>query len=258
MRSFLREMQEKFLEIESICDCGQSECPECNPEGIEEQNVTGALDGGAGPPKTPFAFSKKGADDDTVEVLGMKRVKGVKESVNTPPSFKWKTTDHQQPESAEEVFNDKFPFATDEKHWWQNDNNEYPTRFFKDGKGTNSIKDTTTRIGNLPDTSTPIKKTSNYMQVHEVMDRKYEQLIESYRAFATGDSKMTPEQKVKNTIKEVAKKLQEIETLVNHTSRLKTESGLSRTNIGSSADKALIKISERLTKIAERVRSLGE
>lgn len=107
-----------------------------------------------------------------------------------------------------------------------------------------------------------VNTTTNTITTHdklaEKMDSKYEQLIESYRSFATGDPKITPEQKVKTTIKEVAKKLQEIETLVNHTSRLKTESGLSRTGIGSSADKALIKISERLTKIAERVRALGE
>ena len=92
----------------------------------------------------------------------------------------------------------------------------------------------------------------------EAMDAKYERLVESYRNFATGDSKTTPEQKVKNTIKEVAKKLQEIETLIKHTSRLKTESGLSRIGIGPAADKALTKIAERLTKISERVRSLGE
>ena len=31
---------------------------------IEEASVTGNLDGGAGPPKTPFAFKKKKKDDD--------------------------------------------------------------------------------------------------------------------------------------------------------------------------------------------------
>ena len=102
----------------------------------------------------------------------------------------------------------------------------------------------------------PVKPLADI--VSETIDKKYEQLIESYKQFAVGDAKSTPEQKVKNTIKEVAKKLQEIETLVNHTSRLKTEAGLSRTNIGTSADKALTKISERLIKISERVRALGE
>ena len=94
--------------------------------------------------------------------------------------------------------------------------------------------------------------------VTEVMDRKYEQLIEGYRNFANGDSKITPEKKVKSTIQEIAKKLQEIETLVNYNSRLKTESGVTSTAYGPSTTKALTKISERLIKISERVRSLGE
>lgn len=254
MKSLLREMEEKFLELDNYCDsCDRpkDQCV-CDSESVEEQNVTSAIAGY----NTPNAFSKQGADDDTVETLGYKRVK---ESINTPPTFRWKDDVHQRPESDEEVFNDKFPFAIDKKYWWQNDNNEYPTKFYADGMGTNSIKDTTTRIGKLPNTSTPIKKSqSDYLKVQEAMDRKYEQLIESYKAFATGNPKLTPEQKVKNTIKEVAKKLQEIETLVNHTSRLKTESGLARTGFGTSTDKALTKISERLVKISERVRALGE
>ena len=94
--------------------------------------------------------------------------------------------------------------------------------------------------------------------VTEVMDRKYEQLIEGYRNFANGDSKITPEKKVKSTIQEIAKKLQEIETLVNYNSRLKTESGVTSNAYGPSTTKALTKISQRLIKISERVRSLGE
>ena len=90
------------------------------------------------------------------------------------------------------------------------------------------------------------------------MDRKYEQLIEGYRNFANGDSKISPEKKVKSTIQEIAKKLQEIETLVNYNSRLKTEAGVTSTAYGPSTTKALTKISERLIKISERVRSLGE
>jgi|688.fasta_scaffold359390_2 hypothetical protein len=244
MKSFLKEIEDKFQDLEETCTCGKPGCPECNPEGLDEMSATGAVAGF----NTPAAFAKP----------GKWKSKDIKyESVNTPPSFKWRETGYQQPESGEETSQDKFPFSTVNDKW-PNKDQEYPVKFSNQPYGTANIKDTTTRVGNLPDTSTPIKKTSNYMQVHEAMDRKYEQLIESYRAFATGDSKLTPEQKVKNTIKEVAKKLQEIETLVNHTSRLKTESGLSRMGIGNAADKALVKISERLTKISERVRALGE
>jgi len=97
-----------------------------------------------------------------------------------------------------------------------------------------------------------------YKKVQEAMDSKYEQLIESYRDFVLGDPKLTTERKVKKTIKDIAKRLQEIETLVEYNSKLKTESGVAASTYGSSTQKALSKISERLIKISERVRSLGE
>ena len=231
MKSFLREMQEKFLELElnycDACDRPIDQCV-CDETSVDEQNVSGAVAGF----NTPAAFAKPGK---------WKGKQAQYESVNTPPTFKWKDTQDQRPESSEETSQDKFPFSSDLEKW-PNKDQEYPVKFTNQPYGTANIKDTTKKIS----------------KVAESMDRKYEQLIESYRSFATGDSKITPEQKVKNTIKEVAKKLQEIETLVNHTSRLKTESGLSRTGIGPAADKALTKISERLVKISERVRALGE
>ena len=60
MKSLLKEIENKFEEI-------------------EEANVTANLDGGAGPPKTPKAFSKSkdedDLDDDHIEVLGYKKSK---------------------------------------------------------------------------------------------------------------------------------------------------------------------------------------
>ena len=134
---------------------------ELTEDELDEQNVTGALDGGAGPPRTPYAFGKK-------------------------------------------------------------------------------------------------KRKYTYASVSEAMDQKYAAMIESYSKFATGNPKSTPSQTVNGTIKEVAKKLQEIEQLVRYTSRLKTESGIAGSSYGKSTHNALRKISERLLKISERVRSLGE
>ena len=64
--------------------------------------------------------------------------------------------------------------------------------------------------------------TAGGMTVAEAMDRKYESIIESYRSYATGDAKLTPESKIKHTIKEVAKQLQEIEQTVNYANKLKS------------------------------------
>lgn len=66
MMSFLKEIENKFDEI-------------------EESNVTGNMDGGAGPIKTPKAFVKDGDEDkldnDHIEVLGYKKSK--KSNMNT-------------------------------------------------------------------------------------------------------------------------------------------------------------------------------
>jgi hypothetical protein len=102
--------------------------------------------------------------------------------------------------------------------------------------------------------SAPVKKIKS----EDILENQYLKLIEGYRAFATNDPTVSPEKKVKNTIKEIAKKLQEIETLVNHNSKLKTEAGVTSSTYGPSEQKALTKISERLIKISERVRTLGE
>ena len=129
---------------------------------LEEISVTGALDGGAGPPRTPYAFSKKE------------------------------------------------------------------------------------------------KKKMKYPGVAEAMDRKYEKLIEGYKQFSLGNGKSSPNQTVNRSIREVAKQLKSIEETIKHTSRLKTESGISNSGFTTGTKNALNKISERLIKISERVRSLGE
>jgi hypothetical protein len=173
MRTLLQEMKERFHEIEAAscedCNRPKDKCV-CKEEAVED-NVTGALDGGAGPPRVPGAFGRK-TNRKNAEVFDFKQVE---------PDY-----------------------------------------------------------------------------VQEAMDRKYEAIIESYSAYATGDAKVTPEGKIKNTIKEVARQLQEIEKTVNYAARLKTESSIARAGYGPSVDKALSRISERLIKISERVRALGE
>lgn len=231
MKSFLREMEEKFLDLDKYCDaCDRpSDQCVCDNETVDEQNVTSAIAGY----NTPSAFL-------TPSQYEKKKKKIKYESVNKSAS--WTMGAYQTPEDEEEEYTDKFPFA-DNDNSWQHKNYEYPSKDLRNTPGTATKKDKTTRVK---------------LTTEDVLEKKYEELLESYRRFATEDKTLSPEQKVKNTIKEVAKKLQEIETLVNHTSRLKTEAGISRTGIGTAADKALSKISERLVKISERVRALGE
>jgi hypothetical protein len=247
MRSFLNEIADKFIEIESnacnecngmivdhICEsCGM----DCNT--VDEQNVTGAIAGY----NTPGAFTSE---------KNFKKKKFKYESVNKPSTYK--IGEHQRPESDEEVFNDKFPFATTDDMWWQSDA-EFPVNYYSDGMGTGNIKDITTRTGNLPQSNIYKQVSKHTLRVEDVLEKKYAQLIEGYKDFKSGDVK--PSSKVKSTIQEIAKKLQEIETLVNYNSKLKEEAGVTSTAYGPGTQKALTKISERLIKISERIRSLG-
>jgi len=221
MKSFLKEIESKFIELDDSIDLNSEIVT--NEEEIDEISTTGAVAGY----NIPSAFAAPGKwrnKDKTYE------------SVNTPPTFRWKDETPQHPESEEEVMNDKFPFSDDDKDW-HNKSYEYPSK-------------------HMP--NKPRRTSANKPSVFEMMDTKYEQLIESYRAYATGDAKSTPEQKIKHTIKEVARQLKEIEQTVNYASRLKTESGVARNGYGSTVEAALTKISEKLIKISERVRALGE
>lgn len=242
MKTFLQQIEEAFEAIdktdEIVDDIANDE--------LEEASTSA----GAG------AYMSKNfigvADDATIGQGGMKRVK---ESVNTPPTYQYGK--YQKPESDEEEYMDKFPFADDEAKW-QHAKFKYPTESML--KSYKKFSDRPAHVTEKPrveyDWSGIKNKTDK--NVYEAMDSKYEQLIESYKRFATGDSKSTPESKIKQTIKEVAKRLREVEELVSNTARLKTESGMSREGYGKSVDGALNKISQRLIKISERVRALGE
>ena len=223
MKSFLQEIEDKFVELETHCDsCDQpkDQCV-CDTEDIDEISTTGAVAGF----NTPAAFAKPGKWHGK---------KARYESVNTPPTYE--PGKYQSPEDEQEEYTDKFPFAIDGAEW-QHEKYEYPSKNLVGTPGTNSKKHKTLTVG-------------------EALERKYEQLVEGYRDFQSGDEK--PSQKVKRTIAEIAKKLQEIETLVNYNTRLKTETGVTSSTYGPSTTKALSKISERLIKISEKIRSLGE
>jgi hypothetical protein len=252
MKSFLRQIEEAFEAVDKTNDIIDDQANYVNHLPDDELELDEiSTSAGAGSYMTPNAFAN--ADNDTVEVLGMKRVKTVREAVSTPPSYR--PGEYQKPESEEEEYNEKFPFADDDRVW-QHAKFKYPTEplvaSYK--KYSDRPAHITNKMKVEYDWSGVKNKTDN--NVYETIDSKYEQLIESYRNFKKGDVK--PSSKVKQTIQEIAMKLREIETLVSNNARLKTESGVTSSNYGPKTTKALNKISERLIKISERVRALGE
>lgn len=246
MKSFLRQIEDKFLELQEttnkeqddiirdsdIDDDADTSGKNMDSSEIDEISTTGAVAGY----NTPGAFTSE-------KKFKKKKFTWAGGQVNeSKVSKKHVPGEYQIVEFDEEIQNDKFPFALEESDWWNKDM-EYPSKDISNSPGTVHKKD---------------HDQNNVKKLGEMLDTQYSKLIESYRNFANGDPKKSPEQKVKSTIQEIAKKLQEIETLVKYNSKLKTESGVTSTAYGPSTTKALNKISERLIKISERVRSLGE
>jgi hypothetical protein len=166
-RYLLKELEDKFNELEL-----QQEEDE-----LDEANVTANLDGGAGPPRTPYAFAKSedDMDDDHIEVLGYK----------------------------------KSP------------------------------------------------KSNKHFESLSKLDSQLESLIEAtYRAYKK-DETISAKKKVNLAIKEINRKLYEVEQLVNQNTKLKTEMGLSQGQYWESTKVRFGKISERMLKISRKIKELG-
>jgi len=173
MNSFLKSIEKRFTLLNESIDL-DSNAEEQDVFEEDEELDEISTSAAAGAYLTPKAFSKRGADDDTVEALGYKRVK---ESVNTRPSYR--PGEYQRPESSEEEWNDKFPFS--EKKWYNADM-KYPSIDMTETPSRTKEED-------IPK-SKPTRPLADI--VCESLDKKYEELIESYKRFATGDSKSTP------------------------------------------------------------------
>lgn len=148
-------------------------------EEIEEANVTGNMDGGAGPIKTPAAFAKSKDEDDLdtdhIEVLGYKKS----------------------------------------------------------------------------------KKSKQHFESVKNLETKLENLIEAtYRAYRKDES-MSNKKKVNLAIKEINRKLYEVEKLVNQNTKLKTEMGIDQGQFWESTKVRFGKISERMLKISRKIKELG-
>ena len=151
-------------------------------EELDEMSVTGNLDGGEGPPKTPFAFGK-GRNMD-----------------------KKKTKDISTNSTGFSIVKEK------------------PKRIYKGNMGESIYKKVMSEI--------------NY--------RDYKK-----------DETMSAKQKVNTSIKEVNRKLFEIERIIHQNNKLKTEMGVTSENYWKSTHAKFGKISERMTRIGHAIRRLG-
>jgi hypothetical protein len=161
---YLNKLDELIKQIlEASDDVLDSNTPEEDEE-LEEISVTGGMDGGEGPPRTPYAFSGKKKEDEE-----KKR------------------------------------------------------------------KNATTSTG--------------YTLVGEIYDSNYQ----NYKK----DETLNSRQKVNGSIKEISKRLMQIERILNRNIKLKKESGVNSGHYWKSTKQTMGKVSERLIRVAQRLRELS-
>jgi anion-transporting ArsA/GET3 family ATPase len=167
MKNLRKEIEDKLKELELTDE-------------LDEMNVTGNLDGGEGPPKTPFAFQGKS-----------------------------KKNKKQRRKSA------------------------------TNSTGYSIVKD-------LDESTSTYKQMMSILHLREVTYKEYK-----------SDPEFSPKQKVNRAISEVARKLYEIEKIVNRNIKLKTESGVNSNQYWKSSRTKLCKISERMIRISNKLKHLS-
>ena len=187
---------------------------------LQEASTTGAIDGGEGPPKTPYAFQgKRKKDKDKEKTIatnstGYKKVNEVKFHVRTD-------------------FGSVLVDASGK--------GEALMKVAKALKGGRSQVKSVNRVG-----------VSQAKQV----DKKIESVTEGKYHDYRNDESLTAKQKIGYSMREVRDKLNELDKLVKMNVRLKNEVGVDSTSYWKRTHGAMKKISERLVKLANKVGQL--
>jgi len=184
---------------------------------LDEASVTGAIDGGEGPPKTPFAFSGK-----------RKKDKKKKESIANQSGYTMEAKFHVKVADLGSVLVDA------------GSKGEAKMKVAKQLKKRKDIV-SVTRVG-----------VSKAKQVDKKLESVNEGKYHDYR----NDKSLTPKQKIGRSMMEVRDTLKQLESIVAMNIRLKNEVGVDSTSYWKRTHTAMKKISERLVKLANKVGQL--
>ena len=187
---------------------------------LDEASVTGNIDGGEGPPKTPYAFrGKRKKDKDKEKKIatnstGYAKVSEAKFHVKTEVG----SVIVDASGKAEAIM-------------------KVAKALKKGRKGVISAN----RVG-----------VSKAKQVSQKLENVNEGKYHDYR----NDESLTAKQKIGYSMREVRDKLNELDKLVKMNVRLKNEIGVDSTSYWKRTHTAMKKISERLVKLANKVGQL--
>ncbi len=198
---------------------------------LEEASVTGNLDGGEGPPRTPYAFygGRKKDKEKKKRIAQAGGYMKVKESVNERDNvaMAYKRTlfnkiELKKLKDAIKMFQKKID---------------------KQGSVTNARDE---------------EHLKNLIKVYKQMGGKgiKESISEGKYHQYRNDETMTPKQKIGRSMREIRDSLNELDKLVKMNVRLKNELNVDSRSYWKNTHKALGKISERLVKLANKVGQL--
>jgi len=192
---------------------------------LDEASVTGAIDGGEGPPKTPFAFRGK-----------RKKDKKKKESIANQSGYN----------IAEAKFAVKFILGGDK--------GDTATIIVNAGSAgvakmlvAKQLKGGTKKV-----VSVKRVEAGKAKQIDKKLENVNEGKYHDYR----NDESMTAKQKIGRSMMEVRDTLKQLENIVAMNIRLKNEVGVNSTSYWKRTHVAMKKISERLVKLANKVGQL--
>lgn len=191
---------------------------------LQEASVTGNIDGGAGPPKTPHAFRKKKS----------KKIKkaGHEEGHKKPDVFGF-TKVNEAKFHVKTVFGSVLIDASGR--------GEAIMKVAKVLKGGRSQVISAKRVG-----------VSKAKQVDKKLESMYESKYHEYR----DDDSLTAKQKIGKSVREVRGKLDELDKLVKLNVKLKNELEVDSRSYWKRTHTALKKISERLVKLSNKIGQL--
>jgi hypothetical protein len=210
----------------------------------EEEEELDEISTTAGVPgyDSPMAFGQ--ADDDTIEAMGMKRVKKTNKifkQMESKSSYKKMMAEMYGVESINEASNTEMDKLVTRFIDGIANRNGYPT-----SEAIIAVFEALKRKGFLHK-DVEYKSPSEYSIDEAVSYREYKK-----------DESATPSQKVNNSIMQVNKMLAEIERVVAHNLKLKTESGVNSNEFWKSTGARFSKINERMVRISNRLKELSK
>ena len=209
-------------------------------EDLDEMNVTGNVAGY----DTPKAFGKNNRGVEEMERLGFKKVPKTNKyfvPMENKSSYKKMMAEMYGVESINEASNPELDRTVDKFI------KSLATKYkYRSSDAVMAVFQALKRLGYIHK-SVDYKSPSGFSIEEGVSYHEYK-----------NDESASPRTKVNRSIAEVNKRLMEIEKIINHNIRLKTESGVNSDQYWKRSANTFAKISERLNRINNKLKELGK